>query len=351
MMHSHPLVTAIEAHAEGEPGRVITSGMPELPGASVFEKMQYMQAHHDDLRLLMLREPRGYPALCCNALVPPCDPRADAGFIIMEQSEYPPMSGSNLICVTTVLLETGLLPMTEPLTTLTLESPAGLIQTHATCHNGKVTNVSFRNVPAFALHVDAPLDVPGLGRITVDIAWGGMFYVLADAAQFDLALTPENGRDIVRICEAIRYAARRDLPVTHPTNPKITGPTITNLWQAPTDPATHGLGAITLSTGPFDPKAPHNASGVLDRSPCGTGTCAKMAVLHAKGLLAPQTPYINAGPLGTTFTGEIVDLTTVGPYPAIVPTLAGQGFIYGKTDYLLDPTDPFPKGLTLADIW
>ncbi|MEP4197644.1 MAG: proline racemase family protein [Aliishimia sp.] len=350
-MHTQPILTAYEAHADGEPGRVITAGMPDLIGATVFEKMQYMQSHHDDIRTLMLREPRGYPALCCNAIVPPCDPRADAGFIIMEQSEYPPMSGSNIICVTTVLLETGILPMREPLTTLTLEAPAGLIDVQASCHAGKVTQVKFRNVPAFAVHIDAPLEVPGLGHIKVDIAWGGMFFVLADAAQFRLELIPKNGRDIVRISEAILYAAQNTLPVTHPENPAITGPTITNLWQTATSPDTDGKGAITLNTGPFDPQSPQNASGILDRSPCGTGTCAKMAVLHAKGLLAKNRPYRNAGPLGTVFTGEIVETTKIGTYDAIIPTLSGQGFIYGKTDYMLDPTDPFQTGLTIGDIW
>ena len=162
-MKEQPLITAVEVHAAGEPGRVIVSGLPDLEGASVFEKMQDMAARHDHIRKLMLREPRGYPALCCNALVPPCDPRADAGFIIMEQSEYPPMSGSNTICVVTVLLEEGLLPMAEPVTRLTLETPAGLIEVAASCEAGKVTSVEFLNVPAFAVHLGAPLEVPGLG--------------------------------------------------------------------------------------------------------------------------------------------------------------------------------------------
>ncbi len=350
-MHSQFLVTAHEAHAEGEPGRVIVAGGPDVPGASVFAKMEWIAARRDDLRRLMLREPRGYPGLCCNLIVPPSDPRADAGFIIMEQSEYPPMSGSNLICVTTVLLETGMVPMTEPVTQLTLEAPAGLLDVRATCAGGKVTEVKFRNVPAFAMHLDAPLPVPGLGEIRVDIAWGGMFFVLAEAAPLGIELSSQNGREIVRVSEAIRHAAAERLPVTHPSNLAITGPTITNLWDAPTDPGTHGKGAITLSTGPFDPARPQDASGILDRSPCGTGTCAKMAVLHARGLLASGEPYVNAGPLGTTFTGVIEETTTVGPYPAIVPSLAGQAWIYGKTDYLLDPGDPFQNGFTIGDIW
>ena len=350
-MRASRMITAVEAHAEGEPGRVITGGLPNLPGHSVFEKMQWMQAHADDIRLLMLREPRGQPALCCNVLVPPCDPSADAGFIIMEQTEYPPMSGSNTICVVTVLLETGILPITEPVTELTLETPAGLITVRADCADGKVTCVTFRNVPAFAVHLDASVDVAGLGRVDVDIAWGGMFYVLANADVLGIDLDGSNGAEIVKLSEAIRKAAVEQLPVVHPENPDITGPTITNLWGAPVDPETHGRGAITLSTGGIDPSRPHALPGILDRSPCGTGTCAKMAVLHARGLIEPGQDYINAGPMGTTFTGQIQEVTTVGPYPAIVPTLAGQGWIYGTSNYLLDPTDPFQQGYKIGDIW
>ena len=350
-MRSSRMFTAVEAHAEGEPGRVVTAGAPPLPGRSVFEKMRWMEDNADDLRLLMLREPRGQPALCCNLIVPPCDPAADAGFIIMEQTEYPPMSGSNAICVTTVLLETGILPMQEPVTELVLEAPAGLIQVRADCKDGKVTRVTFRNVPAFAVHLEADLEVVDLGRIKVDIAWGGMFFVLADADALGIGLGPENGAQIVRMSERILAAAREQLPVTHPENPDITGPTITNLWGAPTQPVHHGRGAITVSSGGFDPAFPDALPGVLDRSPCGTGTCAKMAVLHARGLLGVGQDYVNAGPVGTTFTGRIEEVTKVGPYDAIVPSLSGQGWIYGISNYLLDPTDPFQKGYTIGDIW
>lgn len=350
-MKATRVITAVEAHAGGEPGRVITGGLPPLKGASVFEKMQDMAARHDDIRTLMLQEPRGYPALCCNALVPPCDPRADAGFLIMEQTEYPPMSGSNTICVVTVLLETGILPMQEPVTRLTLEAPAGLIGIEAHCKDGKVTSVRFRNVPAFAVHLDAEIDVPGLGRMNVDIAWGGMFYVLADADALGIDLAPENGARIVQASEAIRHAAAQQLPVTHPENPAITGPTISSLTGAPAAPGTDGRCAVTVSSGAFDPGRPHRLTGVLDRSPCGTGTCARMAVLHARGQLEPGQDYVHAGPMGTSFTGRIEEFTQIGPYPAIVPTIAGQGWITGLSQHMLDPTDPFATGFTIGDLW
>lgn len=350
-MRANRMITAVEAHAEGEGGRVITGGMPQLKGNSVFEKMQYMQTHHDDIRTLMLQEPRGNPALCCNALVPPSDPKADAGFIIMEQMEYPPMSGSNTICVTTVLLETGICPIVEPETVLHLETPAGLVKVRATCRDGKVERVLFENVPAYAAHLDVPLDVPGFGQITVDIAWGGMFYVIADAAQFEIDPVSENGAAILRAGEAMRIAAAEQYPVAHPDNPEITGPTISQLTAPANAEGTDGRGAIVISTGNFDPHNPVGVAGVLDRSPCGTGTCAKMAVLHAKGLLDVGQDYVNAGPLGTTFTGRIESTTKVGQYDAIVPSLSGRGWISGISQYLLDPSDPFQTGFTIGDIW
>jgi proline racemase len=176
------LITAVDLHACGEPGRVITGGVLDVPGQTMFEKMKYFEKNHDDIRLRLLREPRGYPALCCNLILPPTRPEADAGFIIMEQVEYPPMSGTNTICVATTLLETGILPMREPVTEFVLEAPAGLVGIRAECKDGKVTQVTFKNVPAFAVHLDVEVEVPRLGTVTVDVAWGGMFYVIAETS-------------------------------------------------------------------------------------------------------------------------------------------------------------------------
>jgi proline racemase len=241
--------------------------------------------------------------------------------------------------------------MVEPVTTLTLESPAGLIEVKATCNDGKVERVEFLNVPSFAMHLDVPLEVPGHSTVQVDIAWGGMWFVQADAAQFGIDPVADQGAAIVRACEAMRHAAAAQYPVSHPENPTITGPTISALIAPPTDPETHGRGAISVSSGAFDAAKVGAISGALDRSPCGTATCAKMAVLHAKGELAVGQDYINAGPLGTTFTGRIESLTKVGNFDAIVPTLSGRAWITGVTQYTLDPSDPFPKGFTVGDIW
>jgi proline racemase len=342
---------AVDAHACGEPGRVIVGGVPHIPGASMFEKMQWMETHADHIRKRMLNEPRGYPASCCSIILPPTHPEAQAGYVIMEHVEYPGMSGSNTICVVTVLLETGMVPMQEPVTDLVLEAPAGLIRVRAECAQGKVMRVTFRNVPAFAMYLDTPIEVPQLGRVMVDVAYGGMFYVIADAAQFGLSLTADEGRDIVRIGSMIKAAAAEQLPVVHPEQPGFAGITISQLSGPAHNAANHARNAVIVSTGTFDWSRPATWTGSIDRSPCGTGTCAKMAALHAKGLLPSGRAFHHESVLGTVFTGEIVEETRVGNRPAVVPTLAGQGWITGFSQYVLDPTDPFPQGFRVGDIW
>jgi proline racemase len=345
------LIHAIDAHAAGEPGRVIVGGVVDVPGATMYDKMVHLRDHADALRLRMLREPRGYPAANCNLILPPTRPDADAGFVIMEQVEYPGMSGTNTMCVTTVLLETGMLPMREPVTELALETPAGLVRVRADCANGKVTRVTFRNVPAFAAHLDAPVEVPHLGTVTVDVAYGGMWYVIADATALGFRLTPDEGRDLVRVGEMIKAAAREQLPVAHPEQPGFEGITIAELAGPPSGPHADGRNAVVVSTGALDWARPSTWTGALDRSPCGTGTCARMATLHARGRLALHQDFRHEGVLGTVFTGRLVEETAVGPYRAVVPTLSGQAWITGMATYVVDPTDPFPEGFTVGDIW
>jgi proline racemase len=261
------------------------------------------------------------------------------------------MSGSNTICVVTVLLETGMVAMQEPVTDLVLEAPAGLIRVRAECASGKVTRVTFRNVPAFAAHLDAMIDVPHLGSVRVDVAYGGMFYAIADASQFGLSLTPDEGRDIVRIGALVRAAAREQLPVVHPDQPGFAGITISQLAGPPHDASHHGRNAVIVATGDVDFARSATWTGAIDRSPCGTGTCARMAVLHARGQLARGQPFHHESVLGTVFTGEIIDEVRVGDRAAIVPTLSGQGWITGTSQYMLDPSDPFQEGFRVGDIW
>jgi len=345
------MITAVDLHACGEPGRVITGGVLDVPGQTMFQKMEHLRRHADHLRLRMLREPRGYPAANCNLILPSNHPEAAAGFVIMEQVEYPGMSGSNTICVVTALLETGMLPANEPLTRFQLETPAGLIGIEAEVRNGKVKKVTFRNVPAFATHLDAKVEVRGLGTVTVDIAYGGMFYVIADAEPLGLRIAPDQARDIVRVAEMIKAATQEQFPVVHPDNPGIAGVTIAQISGPPVLAEAHRKNTVVVSTGTLDWERPESWTGVLDRSPCGTGTCAKMAALHAKGQLGLGQDFVHEGILGTAFTGRLIEEARVGQYRAVVPTLSGQAWITGFAQYVVDPEDPFPNGFTIGDIW
>jgi proline racemase len=346
------MITAVDAHAAGEPGRVITGGVHDVPGSTMLEKMIHLRDHADDLRKLMLREPRGYPAANCNLILPPTIPGADAGYVIMEQVEYPAMSGTNTICVATVLIETGMVPVVEPVTTLRLESPAGLIEVKAEVRDGRVLSVTFRNVPAFAVHLDAVVEVPQLGSVTVDVAWGGMFYVIADAERFGLRITPDEAHDIARIGEMIKLATQEQLPVRHPEYPDLaSGVTIAQISGPAHAPGSSRRNAVIVSTGQASWDRPESWTGAIDRSPCGTGTSAKMACEHARGRLALDQPFVHEGILGTTFTGRIDAETTVGERPAVIPTITGRAWITGFAQYILESDDPFPTGYTLTDIW
>jgi proline racemase len=345
------MLQAVDVHAAGEPGRVVVGGVLDVPGATMFEKAQHLEHHGDWLRKLMLNEPRGYPALCANVILPPTNPAADAGYVIMEHVEYPGMSGSNTICVATALLETGMLPMTEPVTEVVLEAPAGLIRVRATCESGKVTGVTFRNVPAFATHLDAVVEVPNLGTVIVDVAYGGMFHVIADAEALGFRITPDEGRDITRVTEMIKAAAAEQLPVVHPEQPGFAGITIGQVSGPAHDPRNSWRNATTVSTRTFSWDNPATWTGVLDRSPCGTGTCAKMAVLHAKGRLKIGEDFRHESIVDTVFTGRLVGEARIGDRAGVIPEITGTGYIYAFSSYVVDPTDPFPQGFTVGDIW
>jgi proline racemase len=344
-------ITAVDVHSGGEPGRVITAGMPAVPGDTMFAKMEHLRDREDWLRRVMLREPRGYPALCCNVILPPTLVEADAGFVIMEQVEYPPMSGSNTICVVTALIETGIVPAIEPVTQLTLETPAGVIRVEAAVRDGKCESVTFRNVPAYAAYLDAVVEVPQLGTVTVDVGWGGMYYVIAEARRFGFALTPDEGADITRVTEMVKAAAREQLPVTHPENPEISGISIGQLFGPAHTPGATRRNAVTVSSGSFDWDRSATWTGVLDRSPCGTGTCAAMAVLHARGELAIGQDFVHESIVGSVFTGRLLEQTMLGDQPAVVPTITGSGWITGFAQYVIDPADPFPEGFRVGDLW
>jgi trans-L-3-hydroxyproline dehydratase len=338
-VRSRRVITVVGCHAGGEVGNVVVGGVLPPPGTTVLEQMHALQREGDGLRRLLLREPRGSVACHANLVVPATRPDCDAGFIIMEPTEYPAMSGSNAICTTTVLLETGMIELREPETIVRLEAPGGVVEARASCHDGRCESVELTNVPSFVDRLDAPLEVDGIGTVTVDVAYGGMWYAIADAQALGFALEPDEARELSVTGEQIRAAAREQVPCTHPENAAIAGVSIVQLaapWQ--------GIGAVTRN-------AVVVAPGRLDRSATGTGLSARMAVLHARGLMGVGDEMTHASPLGSTFAGRIVAETRVGDRPAIVPAIRGSAWITGVFQLYLDPDDPFPEGYVLSDTW
>jgi proline racemase len=337
-MRTSRAITVVGCHAGGEIGNVVVGGVLPPPGETIFEQMQAL-ARDDSLRRLLIREPRGSVAVHANLVVPPTRADCDAGYIIMEPTEYPAMSGSNTMCVATVLLETGMVAMREPETTLRLEAPAGVVEVVAACRGGKCESVELTNVPCFADRLDASLEVEGLGTLTVDVAFGGMWYAIADAEALGFELEPSEARALSLAGEQIRLAAREQLPCAHPENPEIVGVSIVQIagpWR--------GIGEISRN-------AVVVAPGRLDRSATGTGLSARIAALHARGAMRPGDAMTHASVIGSTFDGRIVSETTVGGRPAIVPAIRGSAWITGITQVLVDPTDPFPEGYLLSDTW
>jgi trans-L-3-hydroxyproline dehydratase len=331
-------LTVVGCHAGGEVGNVVVGGVLPPPGETVYERMQALRAD-DSLRRLLLREPRGSVAVHANLIVPSNRDDCAAGFIIMEPTEYPAMSGSNTICVATVLLETGMVEMREPETTLRLEAPAGVVEVRATCEGGRCASVELTNVPSFADRLDAPLEVDGIGTLTVDVAYGGMWYAIADAAALGFALEPHEARELCAVGERIRIAAREQLPCAHPQNAEIAGVSIVQIagpWR--------GVGATSRNAVVIAP-------GRLDRSATGTGLSARMAVLNARGLMRAGDAMTAASVIGSTFDGRIVSETRVDGRAAIVPAVRGSAWITGVTQVMVDDTDPFPQGYVVADTW
>jgi len=345
------MLNVVDAHCEGEPARVLVGGIKDVPGATMFEKMQYFQQNHDNIRKLLIKEPRGYPAQNLDILLNPTNPDCDAGFIIAEQIEYAPMSGHNTICTVTVLLETGIVPMVEPVTELKLDTAAGLVGVRATCCNGKVTGVTFANVPCFATHLDTEIEVPNLGKVLVDVAWGGMWFALVDSEKLGVDIAPENGRDLVRLGEMVKIAAKEQLPIVHPENPGIKDISIIVIRGPAKNPGATAQNCVVVSTGELNWDQPATWTGAIDRSPCGTGTCATMAVRYAKGLQKIDETFIHESTIGTLFTGVLTEETKVGEYEAVVPEVTGQAWITGYSTIVLEETDPFPEGFMIGDIW
>jgi proline racemase len=333
--------TVVNCHAEGEVGNVVTGGVFDVPGATMFEKMMYLEEHRDDIRRIALFEPRGSANQSVNIILPATDPRAQMGYVIAESTEYPAMSGSNTMCVVTVLLETGILPMVEPVTELVLEAPAGLISVRCECAGGKVTKVEFTNQPAFANHLDAMVEVPGMGTLKVDVGYGGMTYVIVDAQALGFGVTPDEARELCELGQIIKASAAEQLPSPHPLNPLIKGITQTEFVM----PLRRENGVLTSrNTVIVSP-------GRCDRSPCGTGTSARLAVMHAKGQIAVGETFVHESIIGSRFESRVESTTMLGNVPAVVPVVSGQAWISAISQVGVDPTDRFQTGFTLSDTW
>ncbi len=339
-MNTLKIIHTISCHAEGEVGDVIVGGVAPPPGETLWEQSRWI-AKDKALRDFMLNEPRGGVFRHVNLLVPPKNPSAQMGWIIMEPEDTPPMSGSNSICVTTVLLESGILPMREPETRLTLEAPGGLIHAVATCHDGKVERVTIHNVPSFVDKLNATLEVTGLGTFTVDTAYGGDSFVVVEAEDLGFNISPDEARDIAKAGIKITNAANDQLGFNHPENPdwqhisfcQITAPLIKE------NGVYVGRNAVTIQP------------GKLDRSPTGTGCSARLALLKKKGLIKVGDQYIGESVIGSRFHCRLESLARVGKIEAVIPSISGRAWITGMHQHMLDPRDPWPGGYKISDTW
>lgn len=339
-MRSTKTIHVISAHAEGEVGDVIVGGVLPPPGDTVWEQSRWI-ARDQTLRNFVLNEPRGGVFRHVNLLVPPKHPEAQAAWIIMEPEDTPPMSGSNSICVSTVLLDAGLVPMQEPETHMVLEAPGGLVRVRAECRNGKAERIHVQNVPSFAAELDQKLEVEGLGTLTVDTAYGGDSFVVVDAASLGFSLNESEAHDIAKLGVRITNAANDQLGFTHPENPDWRHISFC-LFAGPLTDGPEGL-----TTGAAVAIQP----GKVDRSPTGTALSARMALLQARGVMKTGDRLAARSVIGSTFSGTIIRETRVGDRAAIVPEISGRGWITGIHQHMLDPSDPWPEGYRLSDTW
>jgi proline racemase len=328
---------SVDVHCAGEIGRVITGGVLNIPGATMAEKLHHLNTVDDSLRRWLCSEPRSAPAGSFCLLVPACDPAADVGLIILQPDQAHAMSGSNAMCATTALLETGMIPMVEPQSVVTFDTAAGLVTATATCEGGKVTRVTLDMPPSFVAKQDAVIDTPEWGAVRYDLCFGGVFYALIDVDQIGLTITPDNARQLAMIGVDLRGRIAEQEAAPHPTTPALNG--LAYVMFCADEPDGQLRTCTTLRP------------GRADRSPCGTGSNSNMAARAARGRVKPGDVVVSRSIIGGEFQTEFVAETTVGPYPATRNRVSGQCWIYGLSQIGMDPTDPFPHGFTLSDTW
>jgi trans-L-3-hydroxyproline dehydratase len=328
-------ITTIDAHTAGEPFRVITGGLPALPGDTILARRRYAREHLDHWRTALMWEPRGHADMYGCIITPPVSPGADIGILFMHNEGYSTMCGHGIIGVTTVVLETGLLPMTAPVTTVRIDAPAGLVTAHARVAEGRVQSVYFHNVPSFVLALGESVDVPGWGRVRYDIAFGGAFYAYVQAAELGLTCNPQDLRPFIEKGSAIKQAIMEQRPITHPFEDDLSFLYGTIFVDPP-----QGAGAHSRNVCVF-------AEGEVDRCPTGTGVSGRLALHYARGEIGLDEPMVVESIIGSRFSGRIVETTTFGPYPAIIPEVEGAAYITGRHEFLIDPDDPLRDGFIL----
>lgn len=330
-------IQTVDVHCAGEIGRVITGGVLNVPGVTMAEKLHHLNTVDDSLRRWLCSEPRSGPVGSFCLLVPACDPRADVGFIVLQPDQAHAMSGSNAMCATTALLETGMIRMVEPTSMVTFDTAAGLVVATATCRDGKVVKVTLDMPPAFVAKQDAVIETAEWGKVRYDLCFGGVFYALVDVDQIGLTIAPENARHLATVGVALRNLIAAQEPAPHPTTPALDGLAYVMFKS---DEPDGGLRTCTTLR-----------PGRADRSPCGTGSNSNMAARHARGRAKPGDMVVSRSIIGGEFVTEFVEETRIGPYAATRNRVSGQCWIYGLSQIGLDPTDPFPQGFTLSDTW
>jgi len=330
-------ITMVEAHAEGEVGRIVTGGVINIPGKTMLDKMNHINQVDDSLRRFLVFEPRGYAQMSTNLIFPPTHPDADIGFIILQGDKAHAMSGSNCICLVTVMLETGMVEMTEPETKITIETPAGLVKATATCYDGKCERVTLSMTPSYADKLDAVVEVEGLGKVTVDIAYGGIFYALIDPTQFDLTISPENARKLVDIGTRVQRAVNQQLDISHPTLSGIEGISYTMFAGFDDDGAMKGATILP--------------PGRVDRSPCGTGNSARAAVMAARGQVNIGETKTARSIIDSEFHVRVEAQKEINGQLCVLPIISGRGWIHGIHQIGVDPSDPYQQGYKVSDCW
>ncbi|MDQ0318798.1 proline racemase [Pararhizobium capsulatum DSM 1112] len=330
-------IQLMDVHAEGEIGKVAIGGVPKIPGNTIAEQLNYINTVDDSLRRFLCLEPRASSIGSVNLLVPPKRPEADAGFIILQADQAHAMSGSNSICVTTALLESGMIEMKEPETIVMLDTAAGLVKATATCKDGRCERVTLTMTPSFVQELDVELDTPDWGRIKLDLCYGGIFYALVDVGQIGTTIDKANARTLVEAGMKIKEMVNRTMSVVHPEIPEISGVAYVMFRDTEAD------GVVRTCTTMWP--------GRVDRSPCGTGSSANLATLHARGLAKVGDVFTSRSIIGSEFKVGLQAVTEVAGRPAIIPTISGRGWTFGLHQVALDPFDPLAEGFALTDTW